>query len=89
MKKFVALFLLIIFATIALPIRGADSFNNNIVEEEIVAKKKQVTSGYETFHFGDEFLVAATNTDPHYHYAVTLLAAPFLSVPGQPPNDCV
>ena len=87
MKKILALFLLILFASIALPIRGADSFNNNIVEEEIVAKKKLVTNGYETFHFSQEFLSSSLVPIPHCQYVVAALANPFLAVPGQPPND--
>lgn len=82
-----ALFLFILFATIALPIRGTDSFSNNIVEEEIVAKNKAVTYGHETFHFGDEFLVASTEANFHYHYAVALFTDPSFSVLEQPPNN--
>lgn len=88
MKKFLALFLLILFATIALPIRGANSFNNNIVEEELVAKKKLETSGYETFHFGEEFLSPSLVPTADCQYVVVAaLANPCLAVPGQPPND--
>ncbi len=87
MKKFLALFLFILFASIALPVRGADSFNNNIVEEEIVAKKKLMTNGYETFHFGEEFLSSSLVPTARCQYVVAALANPFLAVPGQPPND--
>ena len=87
MKKLIALFLFILFATIALPIRGADSFNNNIVEEEIIAKKKLVTTGYETFHFGEEFLSLSLARTAHCQYVVAVLGNPLLAVPCQPPNE--
>jgi hypothetical protein len=89
LKQFLALFLFLLFATIALPIRGTDSFSNNIVEEENVAKNKAASYGLETFHFGDEFLAASTDANFHYHYAVALFKDPSFSVLEQPPNSLV
>ncbi len=86
MKKILTLFLLIIFASIVLPVQGADSFDTNIVEEEILAKKKIETNRNAIFRFPTETLLLQNTYNLHYCFSVTLVAKPYLSVPSQPPN---